>query len=133
MKCFNPDKEIVITAKAKLYAPSKFVDKSNNQRRSDFSFSLANMIQMASGRESQLLLQTRDVTKRLQAQKMILRQAVSIISEQAVKAGVVTDSALDEMRERSFYDEQDADILPVSSSVEELKAEKDEWDISNIE
>jgi len=133
MKQFNPDKEVVISPKAKMYAPSKFADKTNGQRRSDFSFSLANMIQMASARESQLILQTLDIKKRLQAQKMILAQAVSIISEQAVKAGVVTEAARDELRDRSFYDEYDEDILPSASIVEDSKSEKDEWDISNIE
>ena len=133
MKKFNPDKEIVISQKAKFSAPSKFSDKNDNTRRTKFTFSLANMIQMASAKESQLLLQTMDIVKRLKAQKLILAQASNILSEQAVKTGIFSTSDRDEIRRNSFEDDYDEDILPKSEQFQAVKAEKDEWDINNIE
>lgn len=72
MRSVNPNKDVVISQKAKQFAPSKFADKQDRVRRENFSFSLANMIQMASQRESQLLLQTMDSTKRLEVIKMMI-------------------------------------------------------------
>ena len=133
MRSFNPNKDVVVSQKAKQFAPSKYADKKDNQRRTNFSFSLANMIQMASHRESQLLLQTIDVSKRLEVQKMILEQAAEIVGDQAIKTGVISESDRDEIRSRSFQDDYDEDILPSEAVAEEIEDEKDEWDISNIE
>jgi len=91
------------------------------------------MIQMASPRESQLLLQTCDIIKRLEAQKTILIQASDIIGEQATKAGVVNDVVREEIKRTSFTDDYDEDILPKHELNESAEVEKDEWDISNIE
>ena len=91
------------------------------------------MIQMASQRESQLLLQTMSCEKRLEAQKMILTQPAEIIGDQAIKAGVISESIRDEIRASSFSDDYDEDILPKEAAVDETIEEKDEWDINNIE
>jgi hypothetical protein len=40
MRTFNPNKDVVISMKAKKYAPSTLADKSDNGRRTNFSFSL---------------------------------------------------------------------------------------------
>jgi len=74
-----------------------------------------------------------DVVKRLQAQKMILAQASNILSEQAIKTGIFTTSDRDEIHRNSFEDDYDEDILPKSEQFQAVKAEKDEWDINNIE
>jgi len=132
MRSFNPNKDVVISQKAKLSAPSALADKADNSRRTNFSFSLANMIQMASSRESQLLLQTLDVEKRMKAQKTILIQAAEILGEQA-KSGVLSETIKDEIKRSSFEDDYDQDILPKEESKEEEKNTKDEWDINNIE
>ena len=133
MRSFNPNKDVVITQKAKLFAPGKEADILDNIRRTNFSFSLANMIQMASQRESQLLLQTMDVVKRLEAQKMILTQAAAIIGDQAVRAGVISESIREEIKTSSFQDDYDDDILPNRVAMTGSREEKDEWDIQNIE
>ena len=133
MRSFNPNKDVVITQKAKQFSPGKHADIYDNDRRTNFSFSLANMIQMASERESQLLLQTVDIIGRLGAQKMILNQAAAIIGDQAVRAGVINESVREEIKSNSFQDDYDYDILPSREAVSDEDEEKDEWDIQNIE
>jgi Lon protease-like protein len=133
MRSFNPNKDVVISQKAKQFAPTKSASKMDNSRRTDFSFSLANMIQMASARESQLLLQTVDVMKRLEAQRMILTQAADVIGDQAIKAGVISESIREEIKNSSFMDDYDDDILPKQESPDIVPVEKDPWDINNIE
>ena len=133
MRSFNPKKDVVISQKARQFAPGKDANIHDHGRRTNFSFSLANMIQMASQRESQLLLQTMDIVKRLKAQNMILTQAAAIVGDQAIRTGVISGNIRDEMKMTSFQDDYDDDILPNGQRVSEYEEEKDMWDIRNIE
>ena len=103
------------------------------QRRTDFSFSLANMIQMTQSRESQLLLQTTNVVKRLTVQKLILTQASDLVGQQLMDIGVLTAERKDSIKMNTINNAFDEDILPLDFIDSEKEEEKDEWDISNIE
>jgi hypothetical protein len=105
----------------------------DNVRRTRFSFSLANMIQMTSGRESQLLLQCTDIMQRLNAEKTILTEAAELISEKLVQMGSLTADKRDEIKMKSLTSPYDDDILPVQGDPYALEDDVDEWDISNIE
>ena len=84
MKSYNSNKDMVVSLATKTNRPS--LKGSSKDRRTNFSFSLANMIQMTQPKESQLLLQTTSVMKRLSVEKEILDQAASIISDQLIAA-----------------------------------------------
>lgn len=143
-------KDLVITPAAKDCRPSPGAAgdlQSLRQRMSRFSFSLANMIQMTSGRycgiahlahslsvrESQLLLQTTDVTQRLGAEKAILSEASELVADKLVSSGVLSADKRDELKMRSLTSPFDEDILPADAEASVSTGEKDEWDISNIE
>ena len=64
---------------------------------------------------------------------MILNQAAAIIGDQAVRAGVISESIREEIKSNSFQDDYDYDILPSREAVSDKDEEKDEWDIQNIE
>lgn len=136
MKALNPRKELVISQVAKKTRPDPTSPDSLNDsvRRTQFSFALANMIQMSQEKESQLILQTTSIIKRMQAQEQILTQACELVVEQLKKNGTFTDSELEDVRALSFNTSMDDDILPpeVKDNLSQ-NAEKDEWDISNIE
>ena len=113
--------------------PTNLVVFDQVQRRTDFSFSLANMIQMTQSREAQLLLQTTSVAKRLSVQKMILTQASDLVAQQLMDIGVLTAERKDSIKMNTINNAFDEDILPSDFIESEQVEEKDEWDISNIE
>jgi Lon protease-like protein len=132
MKCYEPNKTLVISQAAKKSRPS-VPTLNSSKRRTDFSFALANMIQMTQAKESQLMLQTTSVVKRLEAQKAILVQAAELVADQLIKMGVLTADKRDSIKTMSLNNDDDSDILPPDLSAKEEKKDKDEWDISNIE
>mmetsp|Transcript_3457 Transcript_3457/g.4763 ORF Transcript_3457/g.4763 Transcript_3457/m.4763 type:complete len:241 (-) Transcript_3457:89-811(-) len=134
MRTYEANKETVVSIATKRNRPT--LNRStidNSKRRTDFSFSLANMIQMTQPRESQLLLQTTNVIKRLQVQKVILTQASELIAQQLMDLNVLTAERRDAIKLRSINEDYDEDILPADFIEQEVTVEKDEWDISNIE
>lgn len=126
MKEYPRTKKMMVTQAAKTHRPTEH-NLSDRKRRSAFSFSLANMIQMGQPREGQLLLQTLSTEKRLEAEKMILQSAVENVIEQLLKIDVITADRQAELRLQSFQDSYDDDILP--PDVIEMNEEKDddEW------
>lgn len=135
MRTLNPRKELVISQVAKATRPHPTTSSLNiSERRTKFSFALANMIQMAQEKESQLKLQTTSIMKRLQAQEQILTQACDLVVEQLKKNGDFSDEQVADLKALSFNTLKDDDILPPDVKENETQdAEKDEWDISNIE
>jgi Lon protease-like protein len=133
MKCYEPNKNLVISQAAKKNRPTNLTLPDQRKRRTDFSFSLANMIQMTQAKESQLLLQTTDIMKRLEAEKAILSQAAELIAEQLVKMGVLTADRRDEIKMKTLTGNDDFDILPPDVIDQEATSDKDEWDLSNME
>jgi ATP-dependent Lon protease len=134
MRSYTENKNLVISQSAKSSRPSLnggMYDYST--RRTDFSFSLANMIQMSRPAESQLLLQTTDVLKRLTAEKDILTQASELISDQLISMGELTADVRDSLKFSSFNSIADDDILPPDIIEEGEVKEKDEWDLANME
>ena len=93
------------------------------------------MTQITRAQESQLVLQTNCVLKRLEAEKTILQQASKLVAEQLVNKVVLTDGEVDSIRERAYFGplEDDGDILPADEISEEVQPEKDEWDLQNME
>ena len=135
MKSYGPNKELVVSQAAKRNRPSlasMLSASDNHQRRTNFSFSLANMIQMAGSRESQLLLQTTDINKRIKAEKDIITQAADIISKQLIEMDTITADARDKLKFDSYNSDTEDDILPGDVIEVEKESDKDEWDISNI-
>lgn len=118
---------------AKRNRPTNLVVYDQVQRRTDFSFSLANMIQMSQSRESQLLLQTTSVVTRLTIEKQILMQASDLVGQQLMEMGVLTAERKDSIKMNTINNAFDEDILPLDFIDSEKAEEKDEWDISNIE
>ena len=136
LKTYENNKDMYISQAAKTYRPTKkgsMLLLNDSLRRTDFSFSLANMIQMTQAKESQLLLQTKDIAKRLKVERVILRQATELISEQLLKINVLSLEKKEAIFMKSFYDEDDSDILPPDTIEPEVVKEKDEWDLSNME
>lgn len=129
----DSNKGAVISHAAKRSRPTRtnFMDED---RRSKFSLSLGNMIQLGA-RESQLMLQTTDVMKRLRAQRDILKNVIDYATKALIEDKVVTASTVDELKTKTFtrIDDDDSDILPPDESEMEATEEKDEWDLSNIE
>ena len=130
----NTNKGLVISAAAKKSRPS-FVGTSSDYaaRRTDFSFALANMIQMSEVIASQLLLQTTNVLRRLEAEKAILVQASEAISEQLISNGLLTAAEDENLKFKAFNTDDDDDILPLDIVREDDVKVKDEWDLSNME
>ena len=128
MKEYPRTKNMLITSAAKAHRPTENSAVNDHERRSAFSFSLANMIQMGQPREGQLLLQTTSVYKRLEAERMILQSAVENVVEQLLKINVITPERQAEIRAQSFNSHFDDDILPpdVASDVTEADTD-DEW------
>lgn len=141
MKTYSGNKDIFISRSCKRNRPiatSTIISpsgpsKSDHQRRINFSFSLANMIKMTHPTESQLLLQTLSLSKRLEAEKIILQQASELVSDQLIKMDILTADTRDGLKMKSFSDDYDDDILPEDFSDTTQSNEKDEWDINNIE
>jgi Lon protease-like protein len=134
LKEYDPNRKISISHSAKATRPSQANKEADqNLRRTNFSFALANMVQITSDKESQLLLQTTDIIKRLKAQNQILLQACELVTEEVLKKPGFTEAMKDNIRTLSFNSSFDGDILPpdVIEAVDQTK--KDEWDISNIE
>ena len=134
MKEHGPNNFLKITQMTKKYRPirNNSDNLSDHNRRTKFSFSLANMIQMYQDRESQLLLQTKSIKKRLEAQKNILMQASDLISEKLIAMNTLTAARRDEIKTITFANDNDEDILPPDDDDQVIETEKDEWDISNV-
>ena len=134
MKSYGPNRTLVISQAAKKSRPSLTGSKFDYpHRRTDFSFALANMIQMTDAKASQLLLQTTDVMKRLGAAKEILIQASDLISEQLQNMDLLTADVRDSLKFKAYNEAADEDILPVDIVIDEGAVEKDEWDLNNME
>jgi Lon protease-like protein len=134
MKTYGPNKMLVISQAAKKSRPSLAGSKFDYaHRRTDFSFALANMIQMAEARASQLLLQTTDVLQRLSAEKEILMQASELIAEQLMNMELLTADVRDSLKFKAYSEAADDDILPPDIIAEEDADVKDEWDLANME
>ena len=132
MRSYEPNKNMVVPASMKRNRPTR-ANELDSHRRTMFSFSLANMISMSQPSESQLLLQTTSVTKRLEAEKTILTQAAEGIAEQLIGLNVISASEKDGIKNRCMTSDDDEDILPTEVVEQEVVEEKDPWDISNIE
>lgn len=134
MKTYGPTKALVISQAAKKSRPSLTGSALDYpQRRTDFSFALANMISMTEAGPSQLLLQTTDVLKRLGAEKEILVQSSELISEELMNMDVLTADARDSIKFKAFNESADDDILPPDLVIQADAEEKDEWDLANME
>ena len=135
MRSYEPNKDMVVTSSLKRSRPTRDceADPRNAQRRTSFSFALANMISMSSAAESQLMLQTTNVMKRLRAEKMILTQAAEGIAEQLIAMNLISAAGRDGIKARTSATDDDDDVLPRDTLQKVVTEEKDEWDISNIE
>eukprot|EP01036_Dinobryon_divergens_P022073 gene22073-30308_t len=133
MRTYDANKDMVVSMSAKRNRPTNLAVYDQVQRRTDFSFSLANMIQMSQSRESQLLLQTTNVVTRLTIEKQILMQASDLVGQQLMEMGVLTAERKDSIKMNTINNAFDEDILPLDFIDSEKAEEKDEWDISNIE
>lgn len=91
IKTYDSSKNLLVSQATKRSRPIRGVNMDDANRRSSFSFSLANMIQMTAAREMQLLLQTKDVMKRLNVERDILKEAAGLILQQLEKLKVCTD------------------------------------------
>lgn len=87
---------------------------SQADRRERFAFSVANMIQTPSNRESQLLLQTTNGLHRLQAQKALLVTASNTLAKRLVEMGLLSEERRAAIKDRCLKEgpDGDADILP---------------------
>ena len=138
MKSYKSNKDMVASfalKKCRYTAPLVKSALSENERRTDFSFALANMIQMTEAKESQLMLQTTSVIQRLQVEKEMLTQASNLVADQLIEMTVITADQRDGIKLKAYLDnDPDDDILPLGDSlVNEVEEEKDEWDIANME
>ena len=141
MKTYSGNKDIFISKSCKRNRPigtSTIISpsgpsKTDHERRINFSFSLANMIKMTHPTESQLLLQTLNLNKRLEAEKVILQQASELVADQLIKMDILTADTRDGLKLKSFNDDFDEDILPEDFTEDKMSDAKDEWDINNIE
>lgn len=134
MKTYEANREMVVSQSTKRNRPTvdNCTRRKDISRMTNFSFSLANMIQMSQTRESQLLLQTDDIIKRLKVELDILTQAGIAICEQLLKMNIITPERQEDIKSRTFGNDYDADILPIDVIETEETEEKDEWDLSNI-
>ena len=99
-----------------------------HERRTSFSFSVANMIQMTQSRESQLILQTTDLSKRFEAMKAILVSASELIAEQLIELKVINEEKKESIRFQSFLDDDlDDDILPNEKMIDTQEEANDPW------
>ena len=137
MKLYAPNKNMTVSQATKRSRPGQlgFVSGSKDDlvRRTDFSFALANMVQMTQATESQIILQTVDVTKRLRAEKVILKQASELIAEQLLKMDILTADKRDGIKMKSINDDYDDDILPPDVIEPTEEKEIDEWDLSQLQ
>lgn len=137
MKLYAPNKNMTVSQATKKSRPGQqaFISGSKEDliRRTDFSFALANMIQMTQSTESQIILQTLDVNKRLRAEKVILKQASELIAEQLLKMDILTADNRDGIKMKSVNDDNDDDILPSDVIETEEDNEVDEWDMSQLQ
>jgi ATP-dependent Lon protease len=137
MKLYAPNKNMTVSQATKRSRPGQQGiipgSKEDLVRRTDFSFALANMIQMTQATESQIILQTLDVTKRLGAEKVILKQASELIAEQLLKMDILTADKRDGLKMKSVNDDYDDDILPPDVIEQEETKEIDEWDLSQLQ
>ena len=131
MKCYSVNSDMVISQAAKKSRPTK-ANALDHSRRTDFSFALANMIQIIHDKESQRLLQTTDVVKRLEAEREILAESAVLLSEKLIQMDLLTADKRDTIKMQTYTQENDEDILPPDIIEQEAVVEKDEWDISNV-
>lgn len=121
----------VVSQATKKTKPTRF-NLDDFERRTNFSFAICNMIQISQEKESQLLLQTSDVKKRLEALKLILSQASDFVAEKLIEQNIITAGKRDEIKTKTYTSDDDDDILPDDIVENNVEAEKDEWDISNV-
>lgn len=146
VKALDPRKTFQISQAAKKFRPQQASvgtiptspistsTMTENDRRTSFSFAIANMIQLNQDKESQLILQTTDIIKRMSAQKDILSQACDLVCTELLKKTDFTQERIDQIKSLSLNpNDDDADILPPNVIDAKEIAAKDEWDISNIE
>lgn len=131
-KAYDSSRDYKVTESIRQLRPRGLNADCNDSRRSDFSFALANIIQMVDTQGSQLLLQTKDVVQRLMVERNIIRLGAEFIADQLIETKSLTEGLRDEIRVQAFTDEYDEDILPVQRNESNKETEKDEWDISNI-
>ena len=132
MKTYPKTQGMSITANARETRPLVEYPAADAGRRSAFSFSLANMIQLGQPVDGQLLLQTTDIMKRLESEKQILKAAVDNVCDQLLKVGVLTEASRTLIEDQSFNSgSDDSDILPVDIPEETEEEEKDEWNLQN--
>jgi Lon protease-like protein len=129
---------LTISAHARDTRPrfaSGATEPRESARRTNFSFALANMMQMTVPREAQLLLQSPSITRRLQAQLQILSQAAAFVSTQLVQSGVITEVEKEVLRRKAYadFDDPDDEIFPAAYQEEDVKKPVDEWDINSME
>lgn len=139
MRSYGANSNMVVSPALKR---NRYTSKSNEMntqekeaRRTNFSFSLANMIQMTQSKESQLLLQTTSVLKRLQVEKEILTQAAKLVGDQLVEMEVLTETLRDGIKVTAYSGGgDDSDILPSEDKEGSgLDKEEDEWDMSTMQ
>jgi len=138
MKTAESNKAMVVSQSTRKTRPQSSMEGwsgvDESSRRTEFSFSLANMIQMSQTRESQLLLQTTSIMKRLKVEREILVQAAEMIAEQLIKMNLITEEVKQDIKRQAYsVGDNDDDILPKEYIEEAKVVEKDEWDLSNIE
>lgn len=116
----------------KQFRPNNPTFMDPAERRTRFSFALANMIAMGDSVLSQLVLQTTDVKKRLLLQRHYLREASQAFSNNLIEWKIITPETCQLIKEKSFKDDYDDDILPHEIITTEEPKEKDEWDLQNV-
>eukprot|EP01041_Mallomonas_annulata_P006590 gene6590-13336_t len=131
MKTLKPNKGLVVSQGLKRNRPTA-TTLNDDVRRSKFTLSLGNMIQMGT-KESQLLLQTTSMVQRLASLKLVLTNVAEFAAQGLIEDNLMTAATRDEIRLKTYSDDFDADILPPDEIVQSDEVEKDEWDISNIE
>ena len=135
MKRHEPNKAMCVSPSIKENRPVKGV--ADVPRMEKFSFALANMIQMAHPLESQILLQTKDIVKRMEAQKMILSAAAASIAGQLKDINTISEldrAAIQAACIEPIFtmDGIDFDVLPPDIKQAEAEEIKDEWDTSQM-
>lgn len=102
------------------------------ERRTKLTFALSNMIAMEDSVASQLILQTTDIKKRLLLQRFYLREASQAVCNNLLEWKITTPDICQMIKEKSFSDDFDEDILPQDVITTEEPNEKDEWDLQNV-
>ena len=112
----------------KKYKPSSMDDvltdnvnrteENELDRRTNFSFSLLNTIRSVSARESQLLLQTTNISMRLETMKDIIARQADLIAYNLIIEGNLLDVDREKLKAQAFLDDDSDDdiFLPESAT-----------------